>query len=126
MGARKIVWRAVVLALAAGTVAGVPALAGQAQASARISPVTAIPQCTTEHVQDIFYNGSTTPPEVVAENEYVCGQIHVESPAAIYKDESGTWVEVATGSGFAYYHCNGSAANKYEDQAGQVITASCA
>jgi hypothetical protein len=125
MSAGKIARLGAAVALAVGAAAGVPALAGQAQASVRTSLAHASLQCTTEHEQDIFYNGSTIPPEVIAENEYVCGQIHVESPATIYKYESGSWVEVASGSGFAYYYCNGSTDNKYEDQAGQVITAPC-
>jgi hypothetical protein len=125
MNSRRFVRFAATLVLASGTMAIAPVLAVQAQAAVRSPSSAAIPQCTAEHEQDIFYNAYTVPPMIVAENEEVCGQIHVEEPATIYKYESGSWVQVATGSGYAYYYCNGSTDNKYEDQAGQQVTAPC-
>jgi hypothetical protein len=115
---------AAVLVLVAGTTTGMAALALPAQAA------TAAPAlgptgtgCTMEH--DIFYNGGNTPPDVTALNWENCDGFRIEFPATISKDEAGTWVQVATGSGDAFYYCNGTTANQYKNQSGQIITATC-
>jgi len=131
---RRITRSGAVLALAgSGMVAALslagPVFAVQASAAVRLSPGVEATGCTTDHVQGIFYNGTTTPPMIVADNQdvYDCSGeiIRVDLPASISKLESGTWVNVANGSGYAYYYCNGTADNQYEDQADQVITATC-
>jgi hypothetical protein len=109
---------AAVLVLVAGPTAGIAALAGPAQAA------TAVPaSCTSADGSN--YNGGDIPPEIVALNWEICDGFHVNFPAAIYKDESGTWVEVASGSGEASYVCNGTTENQYKNQSGVTITAPC-
>jgi hypothetical protein len=87
-------------------------------------PAQAVPAaCNVVH--SIFYNGGNTPPDVTAINWEVCDGFRIDFPATIYKNESGTWVQVANGEGEAFYYCNGTTDNQYKNQSGQTITATC-
>ena len=65
------------------------------------------------------------PPHVAGEHLLNCPPVHGNLPVTIYKDESGSWVAVASGSGLAFYYCNGSVMNAYKDNSGDQITAPC-
>jgi hypothetical protein len=125
MRSGRITRFAAVLILVAGTTTGMSALALPAQAATARPGLSAggSAACTPAH--SIFYNGGNTPPDVTAINWELCDGFHISFPATIYKDESGTWVQVASGSGEAFYYCNGTTANQYMNQSGQVITAPC-
>ncbi len=115
MKSGRIARFAAVLVLTAGTTTGLLMLA---------LPAQAVPAaCNVVH--SIFYNGGNTPPDVTAINWEVCDGFRIDFPATIYKNESGTWVQVANGEGEAFYYCNGTTDNQYKNQSGQTITATC-
>ncbi len=124
MKSGRITRFAAVLVLVAGTTTGISALALPAQAAtARPAAGPVGSGCTMVH--DIFYNGGNTPPDVTALNWEICDGFRIDFPATIYKEESGTYVQVATGSGEAFYYCNGTTANEYKNQSGMVTSAPC-
>jgi hypothetical protein len=110
------------MVLTVGAAGGILGLSGSAYAAGRASSPAYYQQ---EHF--IRYDQYTSPPEVVAENYLTCPPpIHeCGLQTTIYQDESGTWVEVATGNEIAVVYCSGSFMTTYKDQSGDEVTAPC-
>ncbi|HEY7142680.1 MAG TPA: hypothetical protein VH637_00405 [Streptosporangiaceae bacterium] len=114
MTSRRIARAAAALALAAGSTTAVIAAAG---------PASAI-TCTPIHTL-AYYPPVNGPASVAGQNYMYCDGFRDYLTMDIYKLESGTWVQVATGPGHAAYLCNGTTSNQFKDQSGDQISAPC-